>query len=548
MRRLHVSRADATFLAAVAVATILAAWLRTHGITQQVVIDDEWHAIHKLLSSSYAEIFAAFGVADHSIPLTLMYKAMADTVGLAEGRLRFLQVACGIASVPVAAWLARRATGDAPAAALLAFLVAGAPFLVMWSRFARPYAITLLLCVLCVAAIWRWRAERTGRMAAYAAITAALSAWLHPITGMYAAIACVFVFLEDAAAPAGVRPRPSWSSLGLGAAVALAMALPLALPIYSDRDSLAAKAGGDRPDLEAMDRLLAIIWGGIPTPAVAIACVFALWGVVLVWRRDSRLVLYLVALGVGPGALLWLSGAVWMHSGQNFLRYQLPLEPLVLFFGSVGMIGALRGVLRRRAEAAAWVGTAAISAAYLAATPTIEQVATLGVWYGYPEYHWDYRHRWLQDMHGDRTLAPPPAFYAKLARFAPGSTGIIEAPFIWEGFFNKYGYYATFHRQRETFGMLHDLCLDGPVVGEIPANDPRFRFRRFVFLQDRREVLRNGSRYLLLHRQPPLHVGPRYDDARCLEQLARLYGKPVDIDERLAVFDLRPWDGPPKTR
>ncbi len=548
MRRFHVPRADWPFLAAVAVATILAIWLRAYGITQQVVIDDEWHALHKLMSSSYRQIFAAFGVADHSIPLTLLYKVMADTVGLAEGRLRLPQVACGIALVPVAAWLARRATGDAAAAALLAFLVAGAPFLVMWSRFARPYAITLLLCVLCIAAIWRWRKERSLRMAAYAAITAALSAWLHPISGMYAVVACAFVFLEDAAAPASIRPRPSWSSLKLGAAVAVSMALPLAVPLFADRESLAAKAGGDRPDLEAMDRLLAIVWGGIPTPAVAIACLFALWGVVLVSRRDIRLGLYLLALGVFPGAMLWLSGAVWMHSGQNFLRYQLPLEPLILFFGSVGIAGALRGVFRRRAEAAAWIGTAAVSAAYLASSPTIAQVATLGTWYGYPEYHWDYRHRWLQHLREDRGTLPPPAFYEKLARFKAGSTPIIEAPFIWEGFLTKYGYYATFHRQRETFGMLHDLCLDGPVVGEIPENDPRFRFRRFVFLQDREQVLRNGSRYLLLHRQPPQHMGPRYDDPRCLEQLTRLYGKPVEIDERLAVFDLRPWDGPPKTR
>lgn len=538
MPRLQVTRADWPFLVAVVVASALALWLRTYGLTQQVVIDDEWHAIHKLLSATYSQIFRSFGVADHSIPLTLMYKAMADTVGLAEGRLRWLQVLCGVALVPTAAWAARRATGDAPAAALLAFLIAAAPFLVMWSRFARPYAITLLLTTLCVAAIWRWRTARSRRMAVAAAVTAALSAWLHPLTGIYAAIACAFVFVEDACAHGSVRPRPSAQSLRLGILVAAAMLLPLAAPLLSDRAALAAKAGGDQPDLEHLGRVFAIIWGGIPTPAVAAACAFAIWGAVALFRREPRMTSYLLALGVIPGAILWLLGAVWMQSGQNFLRYQLPLQPLVLFFGSVGMIAAVRVIFRARAELAAWAAVVAVTSAYLVLSPTIAQVLTLGVWYGHPEHHWDYRHRWMDHLQS-LAASEPPAFYAKLAAMPPGAAPVIEAPFVWEGFLDAYGYYARFHRQPETFGMLHELCLAGPRLGETPPRDRRFRFRRFVFLADKPAVLASRARYLLLHRRPRKQVGPAYDDAACLAKLRGLYGDPVEIDERLAVFDLR---------
>jgi hypothetical protein len=42
---------------------------------------------------------------------------------------------------------------------------------------------------------------------------------------------------------------------------------------------------------------------------------------------------------------------------------------------------------------------------------------------------------------------------------------IIEAPFTHEAPFNVFAYYATFHRQPETMGMLHDLCLDGKRLG-----------------------------------------------------------------------------------
>lgn len=534
------------FFVAVASATALALWLRTYGITGQVVLDDEWHAIHKLLSASYGEIFSSFGMADHSIPLTLLYKAMADTVGLAEGRLRALQIASGIALVPVSAWLAWRATRDAPAAALFAFLVSGAPFLVMWSRFARPYAIALLLTVLFLAALWRWRMQRSWRLGACVAATAALAAWLHPFFGLYAAIGCLFVFFEDITAARSVRPRPSWRSLALGLGVAAAMAIPLAAPVIHDMGSLTAKAGGDQPDLDTFERMLSIYWGGLPTPIGALAYVLALWGLVAMLRRDPRLGACLALLAALPAAILTLLGAQWAHSGQNFGRYVLPLQLIVLFFGSVGTMDVVRSVIRVPADAAAWTAAVALSAAYLFATPAIEQVATLGPWYAHLDYHWDYRYRWMVAKRRDPVFEPP-AFYRKLGRMVPGSAPVIEAPFVWEAPYNALAWYATYHRQREIFGMIHDVCLEGMRIGEPPPHDRRFRFRRFVFLDDVAAVRRTGARYLLLNRDLP-HRRPFPENGRCIEKLTRLYGAPVEIDSRIAVFDLRPGEQAAKSR
>jgi hypothetical protein len=289
-----------------------------------------------------------------------------------------------------------------------------------------------------------------------------------------------------------------------------------------------------------MERFFSIIWGGVPTFAVAVACAIAAWGVLVIFRRDRRLALYLVVLGLFPGTLLWLSGALWMQQGQNFLRYQLPVAPLVLFFGSVGAMSILRACIPTRPEPAAWLGAAVLAAAYLAATPTIAQVVRLGAWYGSPEYHWDYRHRWMKHKLDDPAVPRPPAFYAKLASMKAGSAPIIEAPFVWDGFLTPYAFYARFHEQPETFGLLYDLCLSGMRLGE-PPNDGRFRFRKLVALDDREAVRRNGARYLLLNRQPPKRqVGSEYDDVRCLSRLKQLYGEPIEIDDRLAVFDLRP--------
>ena len=530
--------------AVVVAATALGAWLRVHGVTMQIVIDDEWHALHKLMMASYGNIATTFGIADHSIPLTLLYKALADTVGLAEGRLRAPQIACGIATVPVVAWLAWRATRDAPAAGLMAFLVAGPPFLVMWSRFARPYAITLLLTTLCIAAVWRWRSHRTPALVACAAVTGALSAWFHTISAMPVAVACIYVFVADLRVRSPNRPHPALGSLRLGVAVAGAIALLLVPALSHDRSALEYKAGGDHPDFSTIERMVAIIWGGVPTPAMWVATAFAAWGVIVLARRDRALASYLLVLVIVPALILAMSGAVWIFGGQNFLRYQLPVELAFLFFGALGLCDAARRVFRPQPERAAALAAIAASAAYLAATPTIAYVSRLGAWFAHPDYHWDYRYRW-NETKAMNPSAQPPDFYRELGRMAPGSASVIEAPYLWEGPFNPFAYFATFHHQRETMGMLYDLCLQGDRVGE-PAHDRRFRFRKFVFLDDAGAVKSNGARYLLLHRQLRNHVGAQYDDALCMDRLARLYGPPMRVDARLAVFDLHPEQAPPK--
>ena len=47
-----------------------------------------------------------------------------------------------------------------------------------------------------------------------------------------------------------------------------------------------------------------------------------------------------------------------------------------------------------------------------------------------------------------------------------------------------------------------------------------------------------GARYLLFHRKPLFGL-PFPESEACLAKLRALYGEPIDLDERLAVFDLR---------
>jgi hypothetical protein len=80
-------------------AAIIGAYFRFDQIGQQLVIGDEWHALHVALNASHSRIAGSFGIADHSIPLALYYKGMLETVGLDLWGLRAPVLLSGLLTV-----------------------------------------------------------------------------------------------------------------------------------------------------------------------------------------------------------------------------------------------------------------------------------------------------------------------------------------------------------------------------------------------------------------------------------------------------------------
>src|SRR5262249_13251605 len=181
-------------------------------------------------------------------------KARAGTHGLDDVDMRIVQALCGIALGAVCGWLALRATANAAIAALFAFLVAGGPFLVLYSRFARPYAITTLLTVSVLAGLWQWRATRSIILAAAICVMASLSPWLSPLSALYPMAGLLFLLVEDLQS-SGWRIGAARSTILFGIAAGLAIVAPLAPPILNDFQSLAAKAGDSRPTAYTLERM-----------------------------------------------------------------------------------------------------------------------------------------------------------------------------------------------------------------------------------------------------------------------------------------------------
>lgn len=105
------------WLGVLGAAVVIGIYLRLDQIAMQVLIDDEWHAVHQFIAHTPREMFLDFGYADYSIPLGIFDWYQAQWWGVSELTLRWPMIACGLATLVVLPLHVARRLGAAPAAA-----------------------------------------------------------------------------------------------------------------------------------------------------------------------------------------------------------------------------------------------------------------------------------------------------------------------------------------------------------------------------------------------------------------------------------------------
>jgi hypothetical protein len=529
-----------TLLFAAALAAGIA--LRWWQLDLQVLIDDEWHALHKLLRSDWTSVFTRFGYADHSIPLTLYYKWVYETVGLSERRMHAPMLLAGIALLGIVPWLARAWTVW-PTRVLWVALLALSPLLIYHSRTARPYALTSLLTFVAIVAYWRWRNEDRHRIALAIAYmgTTFLAGWLHPITLPFTLAPFLFdAFLRARAAWArehNVETVSARRLVALGAITAIVLAAVLAPPLVIDWTMFSAKGGKDWMTPESFYRTLLMLFGTAHLPVLLAMTALTVWGAMRVAGRDRALVGYLLTIAACGMAATILVRPRWIHHPLVAARYLIPLLPFLLWFAAEGLRAAL-GVFRPRWQP--WVALLALAGLAMQG-PLAGQSYRPNQFAGHLRFQYDY-----DSAHNPYVTETPrdpiPEFYRRLAALPPNARTLIETPWRLESNFNPHPWYQEAHRQRVRIGFVTPVCGQRD-FGEYPE-DRGLRFRRFDHLA---AVLRGetrGADYLVLHMTPwktPPDAEIEWPDmARCLPAIETALGTPVYRDDTMVVFALKP--------
>lgn len=510
----------------------VAAAFRTYALGRQVVIDDEWHALHKVMRSGLADILTHLDYADFSIPVALYYSALQNTVGITEWGMRAPMVIAGIALVATAPWLARAWTSRATGVTW-AVLLAISPMLVYLSRTARPYAITALTSTVAIVAFERWwRGEgNRGRWAAAYVVATVLGGWLHMLSLAFTLTPFLYF---------GARALGDRALLGrlvrLGVATAVLLAIVLLPPLVTDWFMFAAKAGQDSVSLDTLERT-ALMIAGTGHPAVGVVFVVLLvFGWMRWWKRDRELAGYVLTLLVVGSVAIAVARPNWVQYALVFARYLVPVVPLMLLLAAEGLVGALPV----RGDALRACIVAAIGIVLVATGPLPAQWVTPNQFTSHQRFQFDY-----DDAHSPyvtQRVPGVPRFYAELGRAPADSLTVVVAPWRLESHFNPHVWYQDVHRQNVRIGLLTPLCGKRN-FGEYPEGERGVRLANMQHVEALLRGQGDGADFLVIHLRPwstpPGQDVPWPDLAQCLPDIERALGAPVYRDEEIVAFALR---------
>jgi hypothetical protein len=528
----------------IAVGAIAAgAWLRWYQLGIQVLVDDEWHALHKVIHSDAYGIATTFGFADHSIPLALYYRFLALHGGLTEWVMHLPMLVAGIVLLVAAALSLKRET-TTPVRAAWVTLLAISPLLVYYSKTARPYALTSVLTFVAILAFRRWWL-RDGSNAvwgtSYVAATF-FAGWLHPITLPFTLLPFVYYgaralqsVLRDPNAP---QRTALVRLLVLGIVTAFLLAAALAPPLVNDWSRFSAKAGTDAVTLESIYRTLLMLFGISQPALLVILAALTAMGVRTLWQRERDLAAYLGIVLLGAAVAIALARPQWIHHPGVFARYLVPTLPFVLLFLAEGVV-ACTALLRRPASAPTVVVIGATLLCW--AGPMPDYLYRPNQFIGHLKFQFDYdpaHNPYVLEIPND----PIPEFYRQLSQRPTRTLTLIEAPWRLESNFNPHPWYQEIHRQYVKIGLVTPVCGVRD-FGEYPATVRALRMRELVHLSEILAGKSYGADYLVMHLKPwktPPDAEVEWPDvAGCLPAIEAKLGKPIYTDAQIVVFALK---------
>lgn len=518
---------------------VAGASVRLYRIADQIIIDDEWHALNAVQYQDFGWIFNHFGGADHSIPLALLYELQYQLTGLNEILMRWPMLLAGCATLLVIPHLLRHWLSR-PERLMLAALLAISPLLIYYSRFARPYALLVLLepCALLMA--WHWWNSNQLKYGLAWVLLATLSAWLN--TPALILVTAPFAWFGILAARQALKTR-DWSALkrliAIGTIMIVLLAALLGPPLETQPGAIMAKAGQHFINRETLPWALSLasgsghVWVYIPMGFLS------LLGAAVVYRRDREFGLYMLVTCFLAVFILIMTGAAFAIHGNVFLRYMIGLVPFFLSCVAVGLLHITAHIVARTGFPVAMntLSLMVIIVMLVTTGPIPDWPLRNNQFVTHQNYHFHYD--WERNLYTlamqDWYQAEP--FYAEIAaNHAEGEAVIVEAPWQLESYNNPINLQQEVHGQRVMIGFINGVCA-GPLYGELVIGQPGMKFRNFVYLQEILDGTRSAD-YLVLRRKgmPETARVIDMDFKKCEQAVRSKFGEPWRESESALVF------------
>ncbi len=585
----HLLEKKSSFVLTLFILFTIGTFLRLQGLPSQLLLDDEWHNLVRVIGSNLEDLLTQFNPHDNSNPTLALYDlALYRFHGWSEFTIRLPVVAAGIISLFVLPLLIRKIFGDRIALIFAAFL-AISPFLIFYSRYARGYGLVMFLCFVGILFFYFWLTE--GRMLSLVLcmLAGVLAVYTHP-SALIAVltpfvVACTYESLSLACN--GVTSDqhaiivPLKKIVIAGTILALLL-LPLMIPLILKSPELPWREGS-------------FAWGGVVTavglfsgtafwPPALLLCFFCLFGQVLLFRKNRILAWLFLSLFLAYVVILAASGPLGLDIGAVALRYMIVLVPVGLTLVAISLehfLSVLHDAKRAYRVAAIALLVMFIGGLFLAG-PLPAQLNDQSNFTDHSAFQGSYAPlSWSQSRINGvypglsiKENQIPPVYH--LLACMPDIKTVLEYPFDVCDYNDLFYYYQHFHGKRVLAGYCADTAVIGYVIPPLTdqpnttvtigmlslddilsrVSDPtRVRFRNLVDVTDSVSLVGSRTDAIILHKylvalkienshpnSLPTYGSIRVDyrSVRFLAgRLKETLGRPLYEDEQIVCFKLK---------
>ncbi len=546
--------------------------LRFVGLSRQVVLGDEWHALIRASSSSVVTTLTTYIARATSIPNNVYLRILLETCGWTELGTRMPSILATLGTFVLLPRIVYRRLGSRLAAIVSTGLFAISNFWIFYGQNARPYAPFFLLLLATLDCFEE--ALVTGRLRSWAwfALWAALGVYFHLYMLPAAAPLCLLALVHQLWRARAMRESPALIikrilRIGFGfalwACLLLALfAAPLKNGMLGEFPPTGLQMNFDRSFFRATVESLT---GTAHTWVAWLLFAGSLLGVAFALPRRPLFISALLATCLGSVAFMLKQAPYGGDNAFVMLRYNLAVY--LLYFVGAGALcmllaRALGRVLTGRTRfgqpwaASALTGTSFLLFCSFVSTLARDVQAIPNNFRQHAAFHeFLGRHRrdviQLSDDYEAKEPTRIPSYYATLAAL-PKPCAIVEYPLAIGDDQEPYYFYQLTHGC-EVFAGYSNRDTLGEALGA-EQNASKLRFRQLINIEHAGDVSETGARYLLVHKnrtaefralQPGIgKLRARQEKTwnselgRVLRELKRSYGAPVYSDPLIEVFDL----------
>ena len=560
--------------------------LRVYMISQQILIDDEWHGMNFISGKSFSYLLTHYNRNANCIPMNLYRWLLLRTCGWSELLMRIPPLACGMLSLAVFPVMVRKIL-NRRATILFTFLFAISPFLIFYSRVSRAYSIITFLGFMSILSLYIWAKGGERKYAVLYVAMGALAVFFH-LTAVIAVFAPLgLIFLIKLMQTATGFPRSKHLSIVPGMRELITVIIIISLlsvifvlpPFLNNPWCLKVTRESDRVSLETLAGFACLVSGTANKPLVVLFWALVLFGQgLLLWKKPllGGIFLFIITLYF---AVLIIARWETIHAPIEFSRFCICVFPISFVLVASGLNQIMNTIESSRFMKRFGHGNlfsnlaAAIFLAILFFAGPLFEV------YSYPNNftnHSAFQESneplgWEQSYESDMLpgyimkKGDLPGFYTLLSA-SPDTTTIVEYPVFIGNHFNLYYYYQHFHKKNVIAGYVTELNLqewpfEDKVCGDMyfdhvlsrlsDKDKGNLHFRTMVNMLDIEELLQTPAQYIILHKTLTVEMFPRrsenqseaqvYQPALYLTHLyKRSFGPPVFEDHNLIVFKIPP--------